>query len=107
MWHIVSGDPDCVADFGCDHKGQLIIDGDSFPLKIQDMTGIRYRGNSETDSSDCFFRFDFGDIIYLDCCFSDCSFGEMYHVKYNDAYKTCLTKDQAIEMIKQCAKNSI
>ena len=101
-WHLVSGDPDCVADFGCDHDGNLVINCDSFPLKIKDMTGIRYRGYSELDSSDGFFRFDFGKNIYLDCHFNDCDTGHMYHVKYYDTYKTCLKKDDAIALIQQC-----
>lgn len=101
-WQLVSGDPDCVADFGCDHEGNLVIQGDSFPLKIKNMTGIRYRWNGETDGSDCFYRYDFGDNIYLDCCFDYCSTGDLYHVKYNDTYKTCLGKAEAIELLKQC-----
>lgn len=102
-WQLVSGDPDCVADFGCDHEGCLVISGESFPLKICDMTGIRYRYNSETDYSDCFYRFDFGNNIHLDCCFSDCETGHMYHVKYNDTYETCLDRKRAIKLIRQCS----
>jgi len=104
-WQLVSGDPDCVADFGCDSEGNLAIGGDSFLLKIQDMTGIRYKWNAETDDSDCFFRFDFGKNIFLDCCFSDCETGHMYHVKYNDTYQTCMGKDEAIDLVKQCVES--
>ena len=98
-WQVVSEDPDCVADFGCDGAGNLVIQGDSFPLKISDVTGIRYRWNGETDASDCFFRFDFGKSAYLDCCFSDCEVGQMYHVKYRDTAKFCLKKDEAIRLL--------
>ena len=101
-WQLVSCDPDCVSDFGCDSDGSLTIGGDSFLLKIKDMTRIRYRWNEETDDSDCFYRFDFGKNIYLDCCFNDCTTGCYYHVKYFDTHKALLNKDQAIELIKQC-----
>lgn len=108
--YTVSCDPDFIADFGCDHIGRFSIEGNSFPLKIQDMTEIRYRCNSDTsnyDFSDCFFRFNFGDSIYLDCYFDECSMGETFHVKYNDTDKFRLNKTQAIELLKQCAENSI
>ena len=104
-WRLVSDDPDCVADFGCDRDGNLVIQGDSFPLKISEMTNIRYRWNNETDDSDCYFRFDFGKENYLDCCFSDCDMGQWFHIRYNGVYKTCLKQNEAIHLLEELQDN--
>lgn len=83
-WYIVSVDPDFVADFGCNAAGQLVIMGETFPLKIADLTDIRYRLGE--DESDTFIRFDFGNDFYLDCCYDDCNMGRVFHARYHDAY---------------------
>lgn len=104
-WVLVSGDPDCVADFGCDNEGNLVIDEATFPLNIKDMTAIRYRWNSKTDGYDNFIRFDFGKNISLDCCVgSDFDIIHVYNVRYNDAYGSLLEEDEAIDLVKKCVE---
>jgi hypothetical protein len=75
-----------VADFGCDSDGNLVIKGDSFPLKISDLTSICYRWNVDTygDESDCYIRFDFGKDIYMDCSLCHCDIDEFFDVKFFD-----------------------
>ena len=103
-WHVVSADPDVVADFGCDSEGNLVIDGRSLPtLKLEDLTNIRYRFNPETDDSDCFIRFDFGLFSYLDVCFSDCEFAHMLHasIRERDIRVACKSLEEMIECLNE------
>lgn len=100
-WCLVSTDPDCVAEFGCDADGNLVLMGDSFPLKISDLTNIRYHWNPEWDYDGGFIRFDFGKEIHLDCWFDDCSMGDLYHVRYYDVHKTGLNRGKAIAFLEE------
>ena len=86
-WQIVSGAPDVVADFGTDYEGNLVIDSNTFPISIASITNIRYRWNAETDDSDCFYRFEFGD-NHLDICFGDCGLVGRCHVNIIKKKKT-------------------
>lgn len=106
-WHVVSTDLDCVADFGCDAHGNLALLEASFPLKIADLTGIRYRWVPEGDYSECFIRFDFGKDIYLDCCFDDCGMGRIYNVRYYNMHKGWLSEEEAIAFIEEAKNKSV
>lgn len=99
-WLLVSGDPDVVADFGVDYEGNLVIDEKSFPISIESITQIRYRWNSETDYSDCFYRFEFGE-NHLDACFGDCGLTGDYHVRFNNKEKTCMKYEEAVKFLSE------
>ena len=103
-WQLVSSDPDVVADFGMDRDGNLVLDTCSYPLKITDITDVRYRWNSETDFSDCFYRFEFGE-NYMDVCFGDCGWTGDYHIKIGDYKRTCMSKKD-IEVILKAYKDN-
>ena len=100
-WLLVSGDPDCVADFGCDYEGNFCIGGEAFPLKIKDMTGIRYRWCEENDGEDSFLRFDFGDQKYVDYHFAAYEVSCLYCVKHNNTYDAYISKDRAIARLNE------
>lgn len=95
---IISGDPDFVADIGCDYKGNLIYDRTTLPVKIRNITGIRYRFNRE-NREECFIRFDFGENFCLDCCYEH-SFTGDYFVKWCDKYLEFNGIDEVCEFFK-------
>ena len=103
---IVDADPDCIADFGSDYEGNLCLYGESLPLKINDMTGIRFRWDGETYDPCGFVRCDFGENIHLDCCFDDYACEYVYHVKYKEIRKGGLKKEKAIELLKHCVSSN-
>ena len=49
---VISGDPDCDCDYGVDERGNLIIDGTSTNLPVEDLENIRYRAKSGFEPSE-------------------------------------------------------
>ncbi|MCQ2552796.1 MAG: hypothetical protein MJ150_00635 [Clostridia bacterium] len=103
----ISADPDYVADFGCDANGHLVLMEKSFPLKIADLTSIRYRWDGETSCTDGigFIRFDFEKDIHLDCFLVDGPIGQKYRVKYHDTYKSWLDEKETISLLEELQNN--
>lgn len=98
-WPVVSTDPDCVSDFGCDYEGNLVINGVSFPFNIKDLSAIRYRWNEEYYEG--FFRFNFGDNVWIDSIFSECNFGEKCSIQYFDKYIRYKNPNEALSELKK------
>ena len=100
-WEIVSSDADVVSDFGIDHDGNLVIYKNSFPIKIEDITSIRYRwAPINDDRGDCFIRFDFGS-DYLDINYSEDGMTGECEIKIGNKYKTYFNHREMIEYIKK------
>lgn len=89
-----SADPDIVADIGCDLNGYLVIMGETFPLKIKDITSIRYRPGSHNICR--FLRLDFGKNIYLGCHYDDFNFGRAFSVRYHDKNRVMINMQDTI-----------
>lgn len=101
----VSTDPDCVTDFGCDGEGNLVLNGYSFPLKISDMTNIRYHWDGE-NINEGYIRFDFGDDLYFNCIYDDYGIAEEYIINYKGTEKTCLDRKEAISALRAMKKEA-
>lgn len=97
-WVVVSCDYDVISDFGCDRFGNLTIVEDVFPLKIKDLSSIRYRVDNDINKENYFnddssyIRFEFEDGLLLNCHINACNFCEHFYFdnkkigKYGEDY---------------------
>lgn len=109
-WLLVSDDPDCIADFGCDRNGNIILMEDTYPLKINDLTDIRYRYIKDSSAENCYLRFEFGKEVNLDFHFDESCMGDRISFKYHDENKWFLYPNDAIKHLEEIinkAKNSV
>lgn len=98
-WYVISSDPDVVSDFGVDHENNIVIMCDTFPLKVSNLTSIRYRFFPGNGFEDCYIRFDF-DNTYLNCYYSDCDMGHLFDVRFFFAEeKHSLSRSGAISLL--------
>lgn len=102
----ISANPDMIADIGIDYYGYLTIDDNPYPIKISEISKIRYRLCEDGDS--CIFRFVFGEnyleiTLNLDC-YDKLDKYERYYVKIDGERLCCVNQSEMKYLMKSFQK---
>jgi len=82
-----------------------VVYEETFPIKIESITDIRYRWKKNEYISDGYIRFEFGNNYHLDVRMDDCSYTKVYNLEMGDEHARA-SNSQALEILKQAAEEN-